>query len=313
MADWRILIADKLAPEGVDRLCAHAQVENLAGISAEDLNKKIVGYDGLIVRSRTKVTAALLEKAANLKIIARAGVGVDNIDLEAARRLGITVVNTPVATTTTVAEHTLGLLLALARNIPQADQNMKAGKWERKSLVGMELSGKTMGIIGLGNIGKAVAQRVQAFGVTVIGHDPSISGFVQQEMNIEPVSLEDLYKRSEIISLHTPLTPVTRGMLNAQAFDQMKLGVRILCTARGGIIDEEELLKRLNTGQVGGAGLDVFAQEPPPNAALINHPNVIVTPHIAAQTREAQTRAALHAAEEIERKIKALPLRWQIV
>lgn len=313
MADWHILIADKLAPEGVDRLRKYAQVADLAGITAEELAGKISGFDALVVRSRTQVTAALLEKAANLKIIARAGVGVDNIDLDAARECRITVVNTPVATSTAVAEHTLGLLLSLARHIPQADQTLKAGKWEKKSLVGIELAGKTMGIIGVGNIGKAVAQRAQAFGVNVIASDPRIPEVILQEEDIEPVSLEELYSRSEIISLHTPLTPETRGMLNAQAFDQMKPGVLILCTARGGIIDEDELLKRLETGLVGGAGLDVFAQEPPPNAALLNHPQVVVTPHIAAQTREAQTRAALHAAEEIERKIKALPLRWQIV
>ncbi|MCB2178794.1 hypothetical protein KQH61_05220 [bacterium] len=313
MADWHILIADKLAPEGVDRLRNHAQVDNLAGISAEELAEKIGGYDALIVRSRTKVTAALLEKAPRLKIIARAGVGVDNIDLDAARQHGVIVVNTPVATTTAVAEHTIGLLLSLARHIPQADQSLKAGKWEKKSLVGMELSGKTMGIIGLGNIGKAVAKRIQAFDVQVIAYDPRRRAAVFDELQIEPVGLEELFARSEIISLHTPLSAETRNMLNAPGFDQMKPGVLILCTARGGIIDEDELLKRLESGQVGGVGLDVFAQEPPSNTALLNHPRVIVTPHIAAQTKEAQVRAALHAAEEIERKIKAAPLLWQIV
>ncbi len=313
MADWRILICDGLAPAGIELLRQHAQVDEQTGISAEALAECIHLYDIIVVRSRTKVTAELLEKASRLKLIARAGVGVDNIDLQAAKIRGINVVNTPVATTTAVAEHTIGLLLALVRRIPQADQIMKAGKWEKKSLMGMELAGKTLGIIGVGNIGQKVAKRAQAFDLNVIGYDPILTTEDFNHLRIKQVSLPQLYTQADIITLHTPLTPETSGMINAAAFDQMKPGVILLSTARGGIIDEDELLRRLNSGQVGGAGLDVFAQEPPPNQELLHHPNVVVTPHIAAQTKEAQTKAALHAAEEIERKINGLPLRWQIV
>lgn len=313
MADWHVLIADKLAPEGIDLLRKFAQVDDLNGISAAELAAQIHRYEALVVRSRTKVTAELLEHAPNLKIIARAGVGVDNIDLRAAQSRGVAVVNTPVATSVAVAELTIGLMLALARRIPQADRSLKAGKWEKKSLLGIELAGKTLGIIGVGNIGQEVAQRAVAFGMTVIGTDPGRAEEVFQRLHIEAVSLNELFARAEIITIHTPLTKETHGMLNAAAFDQMQPGVILLSTARGGIIDEEELLKRLESGQVGGAGLDVFSEEPPKDLALLNHPHVVVTPHIAAQTREAQTRAARHAAEEIERKIKKLPLRWQIV
>jgi D-3-phosphoglycerate dehydrogenase len=238
---------------------------------------------------------------------------VDNIDLQAAKSYGVNVVNTPVATTTAVAEHTMGLLVSLVRHIPRADHTLKSGKWGKKSLVGMELAEKTLGIIGVGNIGQAVAQRAKGFELNLIGYDPALSATDFESLQVEPVSLPQLYARANIISLHTPLNADTRGMINAAAFDQMKPGVLILSTARGGIIDEDELLQRLNSGQVGGAGLDVYAQEPPTNLELLTHPNVVATPHIAAQTREAQNRAAVHAAEEIERKINGIPLRWQIV
>lgn len=313
MADWNILIADSLAPAGIERLRQFADVDDRSGISAEELGEHIHLYDVIVVRSRTKVTADLLDKAARLKLVARAGVGVDNIDLQAAKSRGIAVVNTPVATSTAVAEHTLGLLLSLVRHIPRADHELKSGKWEKKSLMGMELAGKTLGIIGVGNIGQAVARRARAFELNPIGYDPFYSATDLEKMQIKPVSLPQLYAGADIISLHTPLTPDTRGLINAAAFDQMKPGVLLICTARGGIIDEGELLQRLKSGQVGGAGLDVFAQEPPPNLELLNHPNVVVTPHIAAQTKEAQSRAAVHAAEEIERKINGVSLRWQIV
>ncbi len=310
---WKILITDGLEEKGQAMLRAQAQVEDRNGIAVEELRSILPEFDALIVRSRTRVTADLLEHAARLKVIGRAGVGVDNIDLEAARARGILVVNSPLATTVAVAELTMGLLLSTARAIPRADAAMKEGKWLKKELEGVELQGKTLGLIGFGRIGREVAHRALAFGMRILAYDPLIPEDVIRQANVTPSSLETLLQRSDFISLHIPLTDETRNLLSTQAFAQMKTGVRLVCTARGGIIDEQALLQALKEGKVAAAALDVFAVEPPALNELITHPNLIATPHIGAQTVEAQTRAAEMIAEEVLAALRGEPLRWRVV
>ncbi len=312
MSEWNVLITDGLDEEGQAVLRVQAQVEDSTGISPASLLAVIGGYDALIVRSRTKVTAELLESAARLKVVGRAGVGVDNIDLDAARQRGVSVVNAPTATTLAVAEQALALMLALARHIPRADASMKAGSWEKKKFVGSELHGKTLGVIGMGNIGAAVAKRAAALGMRVVGYDPLLTPDVIRARSAEPLSLQELYACSDYISLHVPLISETRGMVGDEALAQMKRGVRLVCTARGGLIDEAALMGALESGQVAGAALDVFADEPPGLTPLIVHPHLIATPHTSAQTVEAQKRAAVDIAQEVLRALLGEPLRWRV-
>lgn len=313
MKPWKILITDGLSQKGIAILAEEAEVALRDGISAEELLIEIGGYDAVIVRSRTKVTQSVLKAGVNLKVVGRAGVGVDNIDIDAAARQGVIVVNSPTATTITVAELTLGLMLSLAREIPRADAAMKNGVWLKKELVGVELYGKTLGIVGFGRIGSQVAQRAKAFGMRVIAYDPLISDEEIVKRGAEPVALNDLYARTDFLTLHIPLTDETKNMLNAEAFAKMRKGVRIICAARGGVIDEDALLAALESGQVAGAALDVFTQEPPGKSALVSHPQVIATPHIGAQTKEAGARAAVDIAEEVVAALKGQPLRWRVV
>lgn len=312
MSYWKVLISDGLEEKGLAILRSAGQVDDRSGISAEELLEVIGGYDALIVRGRTKVNAPLLAVAGRLKVVGRAGVGVDNIDLQSARQHQVAVVNAPVATTLAVAELALGLMFALAREIPRADAGLKQADWLKKSLMGMELAGKTLGIVGMGNIGAAVAQRAVALGMVVLGYDAILSAEEIRRRGAQPVQLGSLYREADFITLHVPLIPETRNMVGAQAFEQMKPGVRIICTARGGIIDEGDLLAALNSGRVAGAALDVFAQEPPGATALVSHPQVIATPHIGAQTAEAQERAAQDIANEVLAALQEKPLRWRV-
>jgi len=293
-------------------LHAAAEVNDHNNISADDLLKVISEYDALIVRGRTKVTASVLEAASRLKVIGRAGVGVDNIDLEAAKKHAVTVVNAPMSTTLAVAELTFALLLALAREVPRADAGMKQGKWLKKELEGVELNGKTLGIIGFGRIGVEVGKRAAAFGMNVIAYDPLISEDEIKQRGAEPVSIQDLYAWSDFISLHLPLNVQTRDMIGPLAFSEMKEGVRIVSAARGGIIDESALVAALNSGKVAGAALDVFGQEPPGQTEAVCHPGVIATPHIGAQTIEAQSRASEDIATEVLSALSGKPLRWKV-
>ncbi len=313
MPDWKIIITDGLHQKGQDILKGAAQVDDRTGISPDELSRMIGAYDALIVRSRTKVTPAIFEAAERLKAIGRAGVGVDNIDLAAASTHGVTVVNTPTSTTQAVAEQTLALMFALARSIPRADAAMKSGLWIKKELQGIELNGKVLGIVGVGNIGSAVARLAIALGMSVIGYDALVPPDDIRERGLEPVELSELYSRSDFISLHVPLGPETRNLVDGQALGHMKRGVRLICTARGGVIDETALLGALESGQVAGAALDVFAKEPPGMTALVAHPQVITTPHISAQTAEAQARAAVDIANEILAVLRGDALRWKIV
>ncbi|RIK29314.1 MAG: hypothetical protein DCC56_13250 [Anaerolineae bacterium] len=312
MPNFKILITDGLDESGQSILRASADVDNRKDISADDLLKAIPDYDGLIVRGRTKVTASLMDAASRLKVIGRAGVGVDNIDLDAAKKKNITVVNAPMSTSIAVAELTFGLMLALARELPRADAGMKQGKWLKKELEGVELNGKTLGVIGFGRIGVEVGKRAAAFGMNVIAYDPLISEGDIKQRGAEPVSIQDLYAWSDFISLHLPLNVQTRDMIGKLAFSEMKDGVRIVCAARGGIIDEAELVAALNSGKVAGAALDVFGVEPPGLTEAVSHPRVIATPHIGAQTAEAQSRASEDIATEVLSALQGKSLRWKV-
>jgi D-3-phosphoglycerate dehydrogenase len=312
MPDHKILISDGLDGRGQSLLRASAHVDSHDRLTAEDLVRIIPEYDALIVRGQSRVTAAVLDAASRLKVIGRAGVGVDNIDLESAKKHKVAVVNAPSSTTVAVAELAFGLLLAVAREIPRADAGMKQGEWHKKQFEGIELNGKTLGIIGFGRIGMEVGRRAAAFGLNVIIYDPNVLEHELEQGNAEPVSLQELFAWSDFISLHLPLNVQTRDLLGPLAFSQMKDGVRIISTARGGIIDESALLEGLNSGKVAGAALDVFEKEPPGLTELVSHPRVIATPHIGAQTVEAQSRAAEDIAGEVLAALRGEPLRWKV-
>lgn len=307
MTQWQILISDPIATEGKERLSADARV--LDGPPGEHLGQ----IDALIVRSATRVTGEILQGAApRLKVVGRAGVGVDNIDLEAARDLDVLVVNAPEATSIAVAEHTLAMMLSLCRHIPEATARMRAGEWPKKELVGHELYHKTLGVIGLGRIGSEVAQRASAFQMQVIAFDPYLEQEQHLQRGAQPSTLEDLLQRADFVSLHLPLTDTTAGLIGRAELARMKPEARIISIARGGVLDEDALLEALQKGRLAGAALDVFAEEPPKNHDLISHPHVITTPHLAGQTVEAQRRLAVDIAEEVLAALEGRPLRWAI-
>lgn len=312
MSNWKILLTDGLEENGKAILRAAAAVEDRSGISADELLQVVGEYDALIVRGRTKVTPPVFAAGKNLKVVGRAGVGVDNIDLATAKEHKVTVVNSPLATTIAVAELALGLMLSVVRELPRADASMKQGKWLKKEFEGTELNGKTLGVLGFGRIGSAVAARAAAFNMNIIAYDPLLQPEVIQERGAEPVSLDELYARADIITMHMPLTADSRNMLDAAAFAKMKTGVYIICAARGGVIDEAALLDALNNGKVAGAGLDVFATEPPGLTDLVAHPKVVNSPHIGAQTVEAQGRAAEDIASEVLAALRGEKLRWKV-
>lgn len=296
-----VFISDEVDPRCVDILQKkgiNVVKDTKLRLNKEQFLTEIAKYDGLIVRSATKVTADVINAATNLKIIGRAGTGVDNIDCDAATQRGIIVMNTPGGNTLSAAEHTCALICSLSRDIPNAVATMKAGKWDRKVFMGNELFGKTLAIIGLGRIGKEVALRMQSFGMTTIGYDPIIPGSVSAEFNVEWMELEKLWPLADYITVHTPLIPQTRNLISDEVFKKCKPTVKVVNCARGGIIDEVALLKALNSNQCGGAGLDVFISEPPEDYTLAQHPKVIATPHLGASTVEAQGRVAVEIAEQ---------------
>jgi D-3-phosphoglycerate dehydrogenase len=296
----KVLISDNLSTCGVDILKkAGLEVEFRSKTTVEEIEKMIGDYDALIIRSATKVTAGLLEKAAKLKIVGRAGSGLDNVDIPAATKKGVVVMNTPGGNTVTTAEHTIGMIFASARMIPQAYSSMKAGKWEKKKFEGVELFDKTLGIIGLGAIGGVVANRCTALGMKVLAFDPFISTEKAKQLGIELADLETIYKRSDFITLHTPKTKETAGLINKDTIAKMKDGVRIINCARGGIVNEADLYEALKSGKVAGAAFDVFEKEPPENHPLMTLDNFIATPHLGASTLEAQENVATAVAEQI--------------
>ncbi|XP_026126992.1 D-3-phosphoglycerate dehydrogenase-like [Carassius auratus] len=294
-----------LISESVDPCCKTILLENGIEVTEkqqmtkEELIAEIQNYDGLVVRSATKVTADVVNAGSNLRIIGRAGTGVDNVDVDAATKRGIIVMNTPSGNTISAAELTCALLMSLSRHIPQAVMSMKDGKWDRKKFMGAELYGKVLGIVGLGRIGKEVATRMQSFGMKTIGYDPITPSEVSAGWGVEQMSLEELWPQCDYITVHTPLMPATTGLLNDASFAKCKKGVKVVNCARGGIIDEAALLRALESGQCGGAGLDVFVEEPPKDRALVNHPNVISCPHLGASTKEAQARCGKEIALQI--------------
>jgi len=298
----RVLISDALSEAAVqifkDR-GIEVDFQPDLGKDKERLAAAIAGVDGLAVRSATKVTAKLLERADRLKVIGRAGIGVDNIDIPAATAKGIIVMNTPFGNSITTAEHAITLMLALARQIPQADASTQAGKWEKNKFMGVEITGKTLGIIGCGNIGSIVADRAIGLKMKVIAYDPFLSAERAMALGVEKVELADLIRRADFITLHTPLTEKTRNILSAQALAATRKGVRIINCARGGLVDENALRAALDSGHVAGAAFDVFSVEPAIEHPLFGHPNVVCTPHLGAATIEAQENVALQIAEQM--------------
>jgi D-3-phosphoglycerate dehydrogenase / 2-oxoglutarate reductase len=296
----RILIADDLSPAAVAVLEDRDMLVDVqTGLSEADLAAVIGDYDGLAVRSATKVTAGVLAAANNLKVIGRAGIGVDNIDLAAATSRGVVVMNTPFGNSVTTAEHTLALMLALARRVPAADRSTRAGKWEKSRFVGTELAGKVLGLIGCGNIGAIVADRAQGLKMRVIAYDPYLAPERARDLSVEKVSFDDLLERAELISLHAPLTESTRNIMDREALARTKPGVRIVNCARGGLIDEAALCDAVRSGHISGAALDVFAEEPARSSPLFELDEVVVTPHLGASTAEAQENVAVQIAEQI--------------
>jgi D-3-phosphoglycerate dehydrogenase len=296
----KILLLDSIETTCAQKLTAEKfSVDEKPKLSKEDLLKIISEYDAVVVRSATQITSEIISAGKNLKVIGRAGAGVDNIDADAATRKGILVMNTPGGNTISTAEHTMSLLLSLARKIPQANASLQRNEWERKKFLGTELQGKTIGVIGLGKVGREVAKRCQAFEMNVLGFDPVLSPDVATKMNIQLLSLEEIFRRSDFLTLHTPFNDETKNLLRDETFEKCKNGVRVINCARGGLVNEESLLKYLNNGKVAGAALDVFENEPPKDSPLLQHPNVIATPHLGASTEEAQEKVALQIAEQI--------------
>jgi D-3-phosphoglycerate dehydrogenase len=296
---WKVLVADPIANEGIEILKTEAKVDVKLGLEPEELLATIGDYEALVVRSETKVSADVIDAGEKLQVIGRAGIGVDNVDLDAATRRGIVVVNAPEGNFVSTAEHTLALLLALARHIPQACARLRCGEWRRKEFMGTEVRGKTLGIIGLGRVGSEVARMAKGLEMRLIAHDPFVSTAKADNLGVELVSLEELLKRSDFISIHIPLSTPSRPFISSEELAMVKPGVRIINSARGGIIDEEALFEAIEQGRVAGAALDVFRNEPVTHNILFDCEKVIVTPHLGASTAEAQANVAIGVAEQI--------------
>jgi len=295
----KILVADPIAEEGIKFLAEHAQVDVKLKLKPDELKAIINDYSALIVRSETKVSAQIIESGKNLRVIGRAGIGVDNIDVAAATRKGIVVVNAPTGNTVSAAEHTIALILALARNIPKANAQLKSGLWQRSKLMGTEIRNKTLGIIGLGNVGSEVAKRAQGFEMRVIAYDPFISAHYAKTRKIDLVPLEELFQEADFITLHTPLTQATRNLIGAEEIEKMKPTTYVINCARGGLIDEEALFKAIEEGKLAGAAFDVFSTEPATDSILFESDKIIVTPHLGASTVEAQANVAKDVADQV--------------
>lgn len=301
MNQIKIFVSDDVSANGLEPLrAAGFSVEKRTGLKPEELREALKDCEGLVVRSETKVTAEVMDAAPRLRVVGRAGVGVDNIDVAAATARGLVVMNAPDGNTMTTAEHTLALLMSLARRIPQSASSLKAGRWERKRFIGVELQGKTLGIVGLGRIGRVVASRARSLGMNIVAYDPFIQPEQARDLEVETVALDEVLSRADFLTIHTPLTSETRGLIGREAFARMKQGVRIINCARGGLVDERALLEAIKEGKVAGAALDVFEAEPPPaDHPLIIREEVIATPHLGASTTEAQEGVAFTVAEQM--------------
>jgi D-3-phosphoglycerate dehydrogenase len=296
----KVLISDDLSPAAVQIFKDRGvDVDLKAGIAKDEIEKIIANYDGLAVRSATKVTEKLLGLATNLRVVGRAGIGVDNIDIKAATARGVIVMNTPFGNSITTAEHAISMMLALARQIPEADRSTQAGKWEKNRFMGVELYAKTLGVIGCGNIGSIVADRALGLRMKVLAYDPFLSAERAMEIGVEKVDLEEIFRRADFITLHTPLTDRTKNIIDAKALAKCRKGVRIINCARGGLVDEQALADAIKSGHVAGAAFDVFVEEPAKTNPLFGLPNVVCTPHLGASTSEAQENVALQVAEQM--------------
>jgi len=308
----KILVAEPLAHQGVELLRRAHEVDERPGLSPEEYRAILPDYDALVVRSQVKVDAAMIAAGTRLVVIGRAGVGVDNVDLDAATRAGITVVNAPTGNTIAAAEHTLALLLALARRVAAADASVRRGEWKRSAFTGTELRGKTIGIVGLGKIGRAVAERAQAFEMAVIGADPFVTADQAAIHGIELVELDALLARADVVTLHVPSTKATRGMIGAGQLARMKPTALLLNVARGGIVDEAALADALRDGRLAGAAVDVYSSEPPAGSPLLEAPNMVLTPHLGASTAEAQVAVAEEAAQQVLEVLDGRPARYAV-
>ena len=308
---WKVLVTEKLSDEGLAALQASPDVELIikTGLTPEELLVEIAAVDALLVRSATRVTAEVIEAGEKLSVIGRAGVGVDNIDVEAATRRGVVVCNSPEGNTAAAAEHTWALLLSVARSIPAADASVKAGEWKRSAFVGVELMNKTLGVVGLGKIGSEVASRADAFGMHVVGYDPFVSAEQATRLGVELLSLPELFAQSDFITLHVPLNKDTRDLLNAETLQQVKAGARIINCSRGGVVNEAALADAIASGHLAGAALDVFATEPPGDSPLLKLPGVVLTPHLGASTAEAQVKVAVDVAQQVLEVLQGKPAR----
>ncbi len=298
----RVLVSDALSEQGLAilRQGEGLEIDYRPGLDEAALAAAIAGAEALVIRSGSKVTARVIEAGNRLRVIGRAGIGVDNVDVPAASKRGVVVMNTPTGNAVTTAEHALALLLSVARMIPEASRSLKAGKWEKKKFEGRELAGKTLGVIGLGNIGRIVADRARGLHMNVIGFDPVLTADRAAALGIELVGLDAIWERADAITVHTPLTEATRHLVNDEVVGKLKKGVLLVNAARGGIYNEAALLKGLESGQIGGVALDVFVDEPPPaDLPILKHDRVVVTPHLGASTKEAQARVALEIAEQV--------------
>ncbi len=295
----KLLVSEEISPNLINKLSPFFVVDYNPKIERKELLSKISDYNVIVVRSKTKVDPEVINKGKNLELICRAGTGVDNIDIEAATRKGIPVMNTPGGNTISAAEHTLALMLALCRHIPQANISLRENKWERSKFKGTELQGKTLGIIGLGKIGKEVASRAKSFGMKIVGFDPLLSKEIADQLEIELYSFKDLISNSDIITLHVPLTEDTENLISEKTIDKCKDGIKIINCARGGLVNENAVVAGLNKEKISGAAFDVFLEEPPKNSELINHPKVICTPHLGASTEEAQEKIAVQLGDQI--------------
>jgi D-3-phosphoglycerate dehydrogenase / 2-oxoglutarate reductase len=309
----RVLVADKIADDGIEVLLSQAEVDVRTGLSEQELAGIIGRYHALVVRSDTQVTRSVLEAATELQVVGRAGVGIDNIDIEAATERGVVVVNAPQGNTIAAAEHTISLIMATARHIPQADASLRSGEWRRKEFMGTELRGKTLGILGLGNIGYEVARRAVAMEMRVIAYDPFVSEERAASIGVETASVDEIITGSDFITVHLPLNATTKGMIGTTEIDRMRPDVRLINVARGGIIDEHALVEGVRSGKVAGAAIDVFTSEPPEaNVPLFDDPRIIVTPHLGASTTEAQERVAVDVADQIVEVLNGRAARYAV-
>jgi D-3-phosphoglycerate dehydrogenase / 2-oxoglutarate reductase len=308
----KVLVSDPIAKEGIEILKAQSNVDVKTGLKPEELLKIIGEYDALVVRSETKVTAEVMEAGKKLQVVARAGVGLDNVDVKAATQKGIVVVYSPTGNTISACEHTMALMLSLSRHVPQANAKLKQNLWQRSEFTGTELRNKTLGVIGLGNVGSEVARRSQAFNMKILAYDPMVSEEFAKNLDIQLAPLEKIFKEADFITLHIPLNEATKGIIGPKEFAMMKPSVRIINCARGGLIDEQELYDAVESGKIAGAAVDVFSKEPATDNILLKSDKIIVTPHLGASTAEAQVGVAIDAAEQVLAVLRGEPAKYAI-